>query len=134
MTLRFSAVVLALLVVPIAATAAPPQVDYAVHCMGCHRGDGLGSPPDVPSLVTELPLFIGSPQGRAYLIRVPGAANAPLSNEALAALLNWMVERFAGAEAAKSFAAFTVAEVARERRRTLLDVAEERRRLLPKTP
>ena len=65
-----------------------------LHCQGCHRPDGSGVPGAVPDLRGHVSVFLGSPAGRAFLVRVPGSANAPLSDRELAELLNWMVGRF----------------------------------------
>lgn len=109
--------------------AATPYVDYAIHCMGCHRSDGGGAPPDVPSLVADLAVFLRVPGGREYLIRVPGAAGSPLSDADLALVLNWVVGRFAPADIARSFTPYTAAEIAQHRARPLLDIQAERARL-----
>lgn len=111
------------------ALAASPYVDFAIHCMGCHRGDGLGSPPEVPSLVDDLPVFLAAPGGREYLIRVPGSANSPLSDADLARVLNWIVGRFAPGVTARGFAPYTADEIAAHRHRPLLDIQAERARL-----
>ncbi len=68
--------------------------DYILNCSGCHRMDGTGSR-TVPSLhaMTELS---GKPGARTYWAQVPGAAQAPLTDARLAALLNWLVKRFTG--------------------------------------
>src|SRR6202042_2326071 len=68
-----------------------PVVNYQLHCMGCHLADGSGQPGRVPSIRRSLVLFSASPQGRDFVVRVPGVAQSPLSNEDTAALLNWMV-------------------------------------------
>ena len=68
--------------------------DYILNCSGCHRMDGSGSTV-VPSL-QNMPELNGKPGAREYWVQVPGAAQAPLSDARLAALMNWFVERFAG--------------------------------------
>ena len=68
--------------------------DYILNCSGCHRMDGSGSSV-VPSF-QRMPELNGKPGAREYWIQVPGAAQAPLSDARLAALMNWLVERFAG--------------------------------------
>jgi mono/diheme cytochrome c family protein len=83
--------------------------DYVLNCSGCHRLDGSGSSV-VPSLhgMREL---AGKPGARAYWVRVPGAAQAPLSNARLAALMNWLVARFAGAPPDPPYTATEVARL-----------------------
>ena len=70
-----------------ATTSADPRSDYLLHCAGCHLANGRGSPPSVPSLAGPLGRIVSSPEGRDYLARVPGAAQAPISDNALAAVL-----------------------------------------------
>ena len=41
------------------------------------------------------PLLLSN-AGRAYLARVPGVAQAPMGNQELAALLNWVLAEIAG--------------------------------------
>jgi mono/diheme cytochrome c family protein len=118
-----------LLAASIPASASTPYVDYAIHCMGCHRSDGGGAPPDVPSLVTDLAVFLRVPGGREYLIRVPGAASSPLSDANLALVLNWVVSRFAPSDVASTFTPYTAEEVGTHRKRPLLDIQSERARL-----
>jgi hypothetical protein len=86
----------------------PPLVvhDYLLSCGGCHELDGSGSA-RVPTLraIDRLLAFDG---GRDYVLRVPGVAQAPLSDARLAALLNWLFDEFgSGAPTPR----FTAAEV-----------------------
>lgn len=107
-----------------------PRLDYVLHCMGCHLEDGSGAPGRVPTL-SGVGRFLRVPAGRAYLVRVPGSAHAPLDDAALAALLNWMLVRFdPDAAAAPGFLEYDAAEVARHRAAPLANADAERRRLL----
>lgn len=109
---------------------AGPRLDYVLHCMGCHLEDGSGAPGRVPTLA-GVGRFLRVPAGRAYLVRVPGSAHAPLDDAALAALLNWMLLRFdPEAAAAPDFIPYDAGEVARHRAAPLPDADAERRRLL----
>lgn len=74
---------------------------------------------------------MSSPAGRDYVARVPGAAQAPLSNEALAAVLNWLLLEFNGATLPADFQALRPAEVARSRSRVLADPVRLRNELWP---
>ena len=100
--------------------------DYVLHCSGCHRADGTGAPEEIPSLV-GIDRFLRSPEGRAYLIRAPGVAQAPVDDQRLARLMNWVVARFG--EGATS-PGYTAGEVAVWRRDPLRDPTEIRARLL----
>jgi hypothetical protein len=120
--------------VALAALAAParaesPELLYMLHCQGCHLPDGSGSPGSVPDLRGSLARFLLVPGGRAYLVGVPGSAQAPLEDAELAALLNWMIRRFGPAGIAAEAAPLDAAEVARSRR-PLADVAAVRASLL----
>jgi mono/diheme cytochrome c family protein len=94
---------LALLAAP-AAAAPPPQEDYTLNCSGCHHLDGAGVPGVVPPL-TELGPLLATPAGRAYVVRVPGVAQAPLDDERLAELLNWVSRELSRVEPSPRFAA-----------------------------
>ncbi len=113
-----------------AALAYSPRVDYQLNCMGCHLADGSGQAGRIPSIRRTLLLFSGSPQGRNYVIRVPGVAQSPLSDAATAALLNWMVRNLSDAAVAPNFADYTTAEVAASRPHPLAHVSRARARLL----
>jgi len=90
------AAVTAMLAFGAAASAAPgPAEDYLLHCSGCHQQDGAGVPGLVPPLSGLTP-FLTTPEGRAYLVRVPGVAQAALDDDRLAALLNWVMREMSG--------------------------------------
>jgi mono/diheme cytochrome c family protein len=77
-----------------AAAQSYEEHDYILNCSGCHRMDGAGS--NVVPSFRGMQELVNKPDAREYWIRVPGAAQAPLSNERLAALMNWLVKRFTG--------------------------------------
>jgi hypothetical protein len=110
--------------------AAPPRIDYMLDCMGCHVPDGSGAPGKVPSLRESLVPLAGTPAGRRYLIEVPGASQSPLSDAALARLLNWMVRHLSARPVPRDFVNFTAEEVAHSRRTRLVNVGEVRARLV----
>lgn len=123
----------ALLVAGLAATAAQgyePRVNYQLHCMGCHLADGAGAADRVPSMRRTLVAFSAIPAGREFLVRVPGAAQSPLSDAELATLLNWMTHNLSDLPAPADFVAYTAAEVGRVRHQPLARVIDERKRLL----
>jgi mono/diheme cytochrome c family protein len=101
-----------------------PRFDFLLNCAGCHRMDASGSA-TVPPLTGLAPL-IATPDGRAYLVRVPGVAQAPLSDERLAMLLNWALAEFSGAH---GFAPYSAGEVAPLRADPLRDPLSERERM-----
>jgi cytochrome c551/c552 len=134
----------ALLVLILALAASPatavsgPALDYTLECAGCHRGDGTGTPGSVPALRDSVARFLAVPGGRDYLARVPGAAQAPLDDAALAAVLNWMLDHFDAAHVPAGFAPYTATEVGPLRAHPLVDVEGTRKQLLdrmtPATP
>ena len=119
-----AAVILAANAVISAAWPSPAQ-DYMLYCQGCHGSEAQGVPGKVPPLAGSLNLFMRTPEGRDYLLRVPGAANSALSDDQLAAVLNWLAERYALPGEA-SVLSFTVTEVARLRHTPLPNVSARR--------
>jgi hypothetical protein len=99
-----------------------PQQDYVLNCMGCHQVDGGGQPPAIPNLKDRVGYYLTVPQGRAYLVQVPGAANSLLGDRELTGVLNWMVDEFAGVSRPAKFEPFAVEEVAAYRRQRPADI------------
>jgi mono/diheme cytochrome c family protein len=96
--------------------------NYLIHCMGCHGEDGLGLEGHVPSFRETLAKISASPQGRDYVLRIPGVTQSTLDDAQTAAVLNWVLTEFGGADATSKVAPFTAAEVARTRQNPLLEV------------
>lgn len=119
--------VAALMVQP---AGADPNVDYMLHCRGCHGPAGAGAPGAAPSFRGQLGKFLWVPGGREYLIRVPGTAQSELNDARTAALLNWILHEFSPAELPADFVPYSEAEVRRVRRPPLTDVAATRRALI----
>ncbi|MCX8071875.1 MAG: cytochrome c [Candidatus Binatia bacterium] len=116
----------------VASAQADPQADYVLHCQGCHGPRGEGSRDGAPPFAGNLRRLARTADGRAYLLRVPGVAHAELSDERLAALLNWMLERFDRGEARVE--PFTSSEVHDARQQPLLSVPVARRQALAASP
>ncbi len=129
MLMRRRALLAALAIAGVHAGMADPLVDYTLFCMGCHGAQARGVPGKVPPLAGALSRFMRSPQGRDYVLRVPGAANSALSDAQLTGVLNWLVERDVSVDAAP-VAPFTVAEVSSARRTPLASVQETRRAVI----
>ncbi len=106
---------------PVVASSGP-ALDYALNCQGCHRADGTGTPGTVPALAGSVAKFLKVSGGREYLGRVPGVAQAPLDDAALAAVLNWMLGRFDPGDVPSDFRPYTAAEVGGLRADPLTDV------------
>ncbi len=113
-----------------AANASPGQ-DYMLYCMGCHGAEAQGVPGKVPPLAGALARFMRTSEGRNYVLRVPGAANSVLSDARLAAVLNWLTERYGAADQPRP-APFTEEEVTRTRHVPLAAVQAARREVVRK--
>lgn len=111
-----------------------PRVNFQLQCMGCHHADGAGDEGRVPSVRRTLVLFSAFADGRDFVMRVPGVAQAPLSDGEVAALLNWMARNLSDIALPAGYVDYTAAEVARERHRPLVDVRAARERLLSRLP
>ncbi|MGN6453455.1 MAG: cytochrome c [Steroidobacteraceae bacterium] len=111
------------------ALCASPAQDYMLYCMGCHGAQAQGVPGKIPPLAVSLALFMRTPEGRNYVLRVPGAANSALPDAQLAAVLNWLAISY-GAPDGPPPAPFTVSEVSSVRRMPLADVQARRREVI----
>jgi mono/diheme cytochrome c family protein len=116
-------------VMPVFSAAAE---NYIRWCQGCHLASGRGAPPAVPDLVDKVGYFARLPEGRAYLIRVPGAALAPISDADLAAVLNFLLQTFSPKQLPPDFRPFTADEVATLRPQRMVAVKREREALVAK--
>lgn len=106
------------------------RADYVLQCAGCHRVDGRGSNPHgIPDFRQSVGAFVHVPEGREYLIRVPGAAHSQLSNAELADVLNWLLHTFSPQQLPENFLPYTEAEVARARPHRYDDVVPVRHAL-----
>lgn len=98
---------------------------YSRNCQGCHGHTGV-SVDEVPDLRDRIGWFLHTPEGRDYVVRVPGVAFALVDDEALALTLNWMLETFSARQLPKGWSAFTAEEVGRLRRRPVANIRTER--------
>jgi hypothetical protein len=110
---------------------ADPRADYLLHCGGCHLPDGIGNPPEVPSLRNDLGRIAQSAAGRDYLVRVPGAAQAQATDEQLAQIINWVLREFNEDALNRAFEPLTAEEVGESRKQILADPLAYRSRLWP---
>ena len=106
------------------------KADFAFRCKGCHGFAGEGTPGHVPRLDGFVGRFTHLPEGRDYLMRVPGVARAKLEDIRLAAVLNWMLVTYGAGQVAPGFAPFTAEEVGAARRQPLLNHKGVRARLI----
>lgn len=95
------------------AAANQAEQDYLQHCSGCHMMDGRGSAQNlVPTMLGSVGHFVRTGGGRVFLIQVAGVAQAPISDQAVADLLNWLLPTFGKADMPAQFTPYTAAEVA----------------------
>ena len=88
------------------------EVNYMLHCQGCHLPDARGVAGRVPPMKDFAGWFLHSDEGRDFLIRVPGVAQSALTSDEVAELMNWLVTTFSAAQLPEPFVPFTAAEVA----------------------
>jgi mono/diheme cytochrome c family protein len=132
--------VVALLLMTAAASAGTPGVEsearakmnWLLSCQGCHQPDASGSAGGAPSMVGDVARFLSVEGGREYLTRVPGVANAGLSDDQLAELLNWTLATFDKDHLPADFAPYTKEELAVGRARPLVSEAPLLREALRK--
>ena len=107
--------------------AEPGRGYYVLHCAGCHQMDGTGSATHgIPNLKDKVGHFLRVPEGRAFLVQVPGTSNSALSDREIAVLLNWMLPQFSRTEIPPGFVPYTAEEVTSLRNQRLDDVASTR--------
>jgi hypothetical protein len=112
--------------------ASAPETDYMLHCMGCHLVDGRGAPEaGIPGFVDRVGFYLQVEDGRGYLAQVPGAADSPLDDAELTALLNWILKRFGGRSLSTDYQPLSIAEVSHYRRTRPADIDAERHRFAP---
>lgn len=107
-----------------------PHTDYLLYCRGCHLHTGDPVPDaNIPSL-HELAPLLATQEGRDYLIRVPGVSQSGMSDEQLAAVLNWVITAFNSQSVPENFARFTTEEVSQVRDKILIDPLKAREEIL----
>ena len=107
------------------------RINYMLNCQGCHlpAGEGVG---DIPQMKNFVGNFLKVPGGRAFLVQVPGSANAALDDAALAELLNWMLLEISADQLPEDFKPYSAAEVGEYRTMPLSDVNAVRLPLIQK--
>ena len=108
------------------------KTNFMLQCQGCHRADGAGIVGSVPDLRTYGRLFLTSGKGRRYYVSVPGSANAPLSNDELADVLNYIIDAIImpADGSSKPIQYFDESEVGNYRQEKIVNVAQFREDIL----
>jgi hypothetical protein len=109
---------------------ADPKSHYMIHCMGCHLPGGHGLPPEVPAFSDQLGKLVSTPEGKQYLVQVPGASQALLNDNELAHVLNWILTEYSRDTLPENFEFYTGSEVSRYRKNILADPGTARIKLL----
>jgi hypothetical protein len=108
----------------------PGRVDYVLHCSGCHALDGSGvEVKGIPRVKDQIGYYLRLPEGRVFLLQVPGLLSAGLTDERAAGVTNWMIEYFAGPSMPEAFVPYTAEEAKRYRLSKPADIAAVRKRL-----
>lgn len=106
---------------------------YVLNCAGCHQFDGTGSKShEIPNMRGVVGYFLHVPEGRAFLVRVPGTSNSRLTDAEIATMLNWLVHEFSPKQIPPDFKPYTTEEVTRLRHAPLDDVAATRAAIVKK--
>jgi cytochrome c551/c552 len=114
----------------VTAQARDAAFNYKMECQGCHAIDGRGQNDVIPALNNHMAKFLTVPGGREFLVQVPGAAQAPLSDAETADVLNYMLARFGPVAITQKYPPYTTAEVARLRKTPFTEVKQKRAALV----
>ncbi|MBS0988800.1 cystathionine beta-lyase [Acetobacter okinawensis] len=88
------------------------QSVYVSHCGGCHGIEGISGPTFVPTLRNSVGSFACTPEGRAYLVRVPGVSMSLIrDDQTLADVMNFVLITLGGSSTPPDFKPYTAAEV-----------------------
>ncbi len=103
---------------------------YTLHCSGCHGAAGHGvASAGIPDLAYS-GSYLAVPQGRAYLVQVPGISQSRLDNATAAAMLNYVLARFSASGLPRGFTPYTPAEIANLRATVASDAETQRAAIL----
>ena len=104
--------------------------NFILNCQGCHLPDASGSPGLVPRMNDFIGNFLHVDGGREFIVRVPGSANAPIDDQELADVLNWLLMNFSQQQIPEDFVPYSGEEVGKLRRQPLIDVNGTRSALI----
>lgn len=103
--------------------------DYSRNCQGCHGHTGV-SVSEVPDLKDRVGYFVHTPEGRRFLVQVPGVALSMLDDRKLADLLNWTLQTYSAAQLPVDFQPYSEQEVAALRKSPLKKVLPVREKVI----
>lgn len=109
------------------AASARARIDYLLHCSGCHAQDGTGKPEGgIPDFVGQIGHFQRLPEGRQFVLQVPGLLSAGLTDARAAAVVTWIMRQFAGASLPSDFVPYSEDEARQARIQRPADVMAKR--------
>lgn len=109
--------------------SARAKFHYQMMCEGCHTANGDANN-SVPRLQGFVGHFLNTQEGREFIVRVPGVANAALSDELLAELINWMFVEFAADSLPDTWTRYSSAELNTLRKQPLFETERRRAKVL----
>lgn len=117
-----------------AADDIPPDArargDYILHCSGCHLQDGTGNPAKgIPRFTDQIGYFLRVPEGREFLMQVPGLLSARLSDQRAAAVVNYIIVTYSGPSLPEKFERYSGDEAKALRESKPADITSKRRAL-----
>ncbi|MFN0317227.1 MAG: c-type cytochrome [Burkholderiales bacterium] len=125
------AVVMALSAVTASAqdkNAVRARLDFLLHCSGCHGQDGTGNPEKgIPNFVGQVGHFQRLPEGREFVMQVPGLLSSGLPDDRAAAVTSWMIRQFAGPSLPRDFAPYSASEAKHARENRPADIMGKRK-------
>ena len=98
------------------------RLPYLMGCVGCHGEAGVTISQKVPDLKDQIGFFLRLPEGRAYLVRLPNVAFAPISDKELADMMNYMVFTLGASSTPKDAKPYSAAEVGKLRKQPLTEI------------
>jgi len=109
------------------------RTDYLLHCSGCHGQDGTGKPSaGIPRFTDQVGYFLKLPEGRAFLMQVPGLLSASMSDARAAAVVTWMIKEFAGPSMPETLEPYTAEEAKRYKAERPADIMGRRNEIYAK--
>lgn len=107
------------------------HANYVLRCAGCHGMEGAGTAEGgIPDFRGYVGAFTHTEAARTYVMHVPGVISASLSDAEIAAVMNYIVEKWGGESVPDPFEPFTSEEVTRLRAVPVEDVVAFRRRVV----
>lgn len=106
------------------------RFNYMIHCQGCHLPDAEGYLDKVPRMNNFIGYFLYSPEGRDFIIRVPGVSTSQLPDDEIAELMNWLINTYSAEQLPDEFIPYTEMEIRALRKSPEADPLTTRLRIL----